>query len=159
MTVAGVCIIVINKWHALCQHTLEVTPTCAMSGHLIFPISYWQWKKHVQITYLPVNVISQTQCYITVSTQHTIRTLICTTCFDFYLNHSQVLITIKKTLTIQWMLHIVFLLVPLIMEHLTFTIIKKNTLKSIPKNRFFTNQPSSWCLKNSYLAFQHVKIN
>jgi hypothetical protein len=31
------------------------------------------------------------------------------------------------------MLHIVLLLVPLIMEHLTFTIIKKHTLKSIPK--------------------------
>jgi hypothetical protein len=37
-----------------------------------------------------------TQCYITVSTQHKIRILICTTCFDFYLNHSQVLITIKN---------------------------------------------------------------
>jgi hypothetical protein len=46
-------------------------------------------------------VVSKTQCYITVSTQHTIRTLICKTCFDLYLNHSQVLITIKKTLTIQ----------------------------------------------------------
>jgi hypothetical protein len=43
--------------------------------------------------------------------------------FDLYLNHSQVLITIK-TLTIQWMLRIVLLLVPLIMEHLTFTNIK-----------------------------------
>jgi hypothetical protein len=41
------------------------------------------------------------------------------------------------------MLHIVFLLVPLIMEHLTFKIIKKHTLKSIPKNLFLTNQPSS----------------
>jgi hypothetical protein len=56
------------------------------------------------------------------------KTLICTTCFDLYLNHSQVFITIK-TLTIQWMLHIVFLLVPLIMEHLTFTNIKKKYVK------------------------------
>jgi hypothetical protein len=42
----------------------------------------------------------KTQGYITVSTQHTIRTLNCTTCLDLYLNHSQVLITIK-TSTIQ----------------------------------------------------------
>jgi hypothetical protein len=44
-------------------------------------------------------VVSKTQCYITVSTHHTIRTLICTTCFDLYLNHSQVLITIKTVFT------------------------------------------------------------
>jgi hypothetical protein len=37
--------------------------------------------------------------------------------------------------------------------------IKKHMLKSIPNNQFFTNQPSSLCLKNSCLAFQHVKNN
>lgn len=60
MSVAGVCIIVINKWHPLCQHMLEAKPSCEMSRRLIFPLSYWKWNnKYGQIIYSPVNVIPQ----------------------------------------------------------------------------------------------------